>query len=207
MELGAGEPGLAGRRQNLVDGLVAEDAEDGNAARRGHHFRRPREAHPPRTTSKNDAQIGGAGRRGTLGVLGPGQPADLDLSGHGAAIPARAARSSPAGSAAAESAVPTSTASAPAAAARSTSAGECMPLSATATRSAGTRASRSQASRGVDAEGVEVAAVDADDLGAGVERAVELGRGVDLDQRVERPPRAAQAEQRRRAAPATAPAR
>ena len=76
-------------------GCVAEDAEHRDAARRRHDVARAaRGVDPPRASSKNDAQVGGPGRRGRRGVLGPGQPADLDLNGHGAA-PAELRRGAP----------------------------------------------------------------------------------------------------------------
>ena len=61
----------------------------------------------------------------------------------------------------------------------------CMPLSATATIPPGTVASSSQADTDVDAESVEVPAVDPHDVGSGLERPVQLGRRVHLHQCVE----------------------
>ncbi len=89
-----------------------------------------------------------------------------------------------------------STASAPAAAAASTSATLAMPLSATATQRAGTARSMVQAAAVSIREGVEVAAVHAEDGGAGVERARHFVGRVDLDQRLEAAHRRA-GEQRR----------
>ncbi len=64
-----------------------------------------------------------------------------------------------------------------------------------ATRSAGTRASKRPRCSHVDAEGIQIPAVHADDAGARLERAVELGRRVDLDQCVE--PRLSRGSQQR----------
>ena len=82
-----------------------------------------------------------------------------------------------------------------------------MPLSATATDVRGNPAAAASRRRSMSiGEGVEVAAVDPDDRGPAVERRVELGAVVHLDQGLELPlPAATRAA--RRAVPETAPAR
>ena len=83
------------------------------------------------------------------------------------------------------SASPTSTARAPSATNRFTSCGPVMPDSATSTRSSGSQRREPAERVVVDLERLQVAGVDADELGAERHRALGLGLVVDLDQRGE----------------------
>ncbi len=92
------------------------------------------------------------------------------------------ARTAASGSPSLTSASPTSTARAPSATYRLTSTGPKMPDSATFTRSSGIEGRQPAEGVLVDLEGLEVAGVDADQLGAERDGALGLGLVVHLDQ-------------------------
>ena len=82
------------------------------------------------------------------------------------------------------SAVPTSSASAPASRAARAWSGVSMPDSAMRRRPRGRRREQLDLASAIDLERGEVAGVDADDRRAEVERALQLGAGVHLDERL-----------------------
>ena len=95
------------------------------------------------------------------------------------------ARTAASGSSDAESIEPTSTASAPQRARSSTSASDSIPLSATAMTPFGTSRSSRSGTPGIDLERLEVAAIDADDARAQLERQHQLCFRSNFDERLQ----------------------
>ena len=128
--------------------------------------------------------VGARGRRHRR-VLGRRDAADLDEEPSHRRSARAAPRSAAAGSGARISVSPTRIASTPAARSRATSAASRIPDSATTIRSAGIDGAQPDRQLAIDRERPQVAVVDADDLGAGRDRARDLVRVVRLDQRVQ----------------------
>ena len=82
MELGTAEPGFVADSQNFFDALITEDTENGDGSAGGYDPGGRCHCHTAWTSSKNDAQVGGSGLCGGLGVLREGQATDFSLGGH-----------------------------------------------------------------------------------------------------------------------------
>jgi hypothetical protein len=86
VELGAANPRPVTDLEDRFHGLVSKNPKDWNTATGRDDLTGLLLGDSPGSSSKNNAQIGRTGSGRAICILGTHQPADLDFSGHAAAL-------------------------------------------------------------------------------------------------------------------------